>query len=156
MVTNAGVESLTATGYSDGCIRFETAAYSWAKNVEVTTWTGEGVAINDSFRIELRDSYIHDAAWPEPGGAGYAISLANGSSEVLIENNISMMANKVMVARCAGAGSVVGYNYVDDGLIPNRGELDRDRPERKPHGRPPPHPVRGQLRFQLGQRRHAR
>jgi hypothetical protein len=116
-VTNAGVEALTATGYSDGCIRFEAAAYSWAKNVEVTTWQGEGVAINSSFRVELRDSYIHDAAWAEPGGAGYAISLANGSAEALIENNISIMANKVMVSRSSGAGSVVGYNYVDDGYI---------------------------------------
>jgi hypothetical protein len=117
MVTNAGVESLTATGYSDGCIRFEAAAYSWAKNVEVTLWAGEGVSFVNSFRVELRDSYIHDAAWPEPGGSGYAMSLAKGSSEILIENNISMMANKVMVARCSGAGSVVSYNYADDGFI---------------------------------------
>jgi hypothetical protein len=116
-VVNAGVESLTATGYSDGCIRFETAAYSWARNLEVTTWIGEGVAIDNSFRVEVRDSYIHDAAWAVPGGAGYAISFANGSSEVLLENNISVMANKVMVSRCSGAGSVVAYNYVDDGYI---------------------------------------
>jgi hypothetical protein len=116
-VSNAGVEALTVTGGSDGAIRFEHAAYSWAKNVEVTDWLGEGAAIDGSFRVELRDSYLHDGAWPEPGGGGYAISLAGGSSEALIENNISMMANKVMVARCSGAGSVVAYNYVDDGFI---------------------------------------
>jgi hypothetical protein len=53
----------------------------------------------------------------EPGGGSYNISLAAGSAEVLLENNISVDADKVMVARCAGAGSVVGYNYMDDGHI---------------------------------------
>jgi hypothetical protein len=116
-VTYAGVENLTATGGSHGTIRFECAAYSWAKNVEVSVWLGEGVAINNSFRVEVRDSYLHDAAWAQPGGAGYAISLAVGTAEVLFENNIFVKANKVMVARCSGAGSVFGYNYVDDGYI---------------------------------------
>ena len=116
-VKNAGVENLTVTGGSDGAIRFENAAYSWAKAVEVTAWTGEGFAVNNSFRIEVRDLYVHDAAWAQPGGAGYAISLADGSAEALFENNIAMMANKVIVARSAGSGSVFGYNYVDNGYI---------------------------------------
>jgi hypothetical protein len=113
----AGVEDLSVEGGSDGAIRFEAAAYSWARNVGNTVWLGEGVAINHSFRVELRDSFIHDAAWPYPGGGGYAISLAKGSADVLIENNIVMQANKVMVARSSGAGTVVGYNYMDDGLV---------------------------------------
>jgi len=116
-VENAGVEKLTVYGGGDGNIRFECAAYSWMRSVEDTVWLGEGVAINNSFRIEVRDSYVHDAAWPSPGGAGYAISFAAGSAETLIENNIVMQANKMMVARSAGAGSVVGYNYMDNGLI---------------------------------------
>ena len=116
-VKNAGVENLTVIGGSQGAIRFEGTAYSWAKAVEITVWAGEGIAVNNSFRIEVRDSYIHDAAWSRPGGAGYAISIANGSAEALFENNIVLMANKVMVARSAGAGSVFGYNYVDNGFI---------------------------------------
>jgi len=116
-VQNAGIEQLTLVGGGDGALRFESTRYSWARNIEVTEWYGEGVAINNSFRDELRDSYIHDAAWAEPGGAGYAISLAGGSSETLIENNVVVKANKVMVARSSGAGSVVGYNYMDDGYI---------------------------------------
>jgi hypothetical protein len=113
-VTNAGVESLTISGGADGALRFEAAAYSWAKNVEVTQWIGEGVAINNSFRIEVRDSYIHTGSWPEPGGAGYIISFAAGSSEALIENNILIDACKEMVFRSSGAGSVVAYNYADN------------------------------------------
>jgi hypothetical protein len=116
-VVNAGVEDLSLKGGSDGELRFENAAYSWAKNVEVSQWLGEGVAINNSFRIELRDSYIHQGSWPEPGGGGYALSLSNGSSEALIENNIMIDVNKVMVFRSSGTGSVVGYNYADDGWI---------------------------------------
>jgi len=111
------VESLSVIGGSDSAIRFESAAYSWAKSVEVTVWTGAGVSVGNSFRVEVRDSYVHDAAWAQPGGAGYAISVASGSADVLFENNIVMMANKVMVARSAGAGSVFGYNYVDNGYI---------------------------------------
>jgi hypothetical protein len=116
-IVNAGVENLTMKGGSDGSLRFEITAYCWAKNIEVTQWYGEGVAINNSYKVELRDSYIHTGADPTPGGQGYAISLANGSSEILIENNISRDTNKVMVSRCSGAGSVVAYNYMDDGWI---------------------------------------
>ncbi len=42
-VVNAGVENLSLKGGSDGALRFENAAYSWAKNVEITQWLGEGV-----------------------------------------------------------------------------------------------------------------
>jgi len=116
-VANAGLEALTVVGGGDGAVRFQNARYSWARNVEVTEWYGEGVAVENSFRVELRDSYIHDAAWAEPGGAGYAISLAFASAEVLLENNVVVKANKMMVVRSSGAGSVVGYNYMDDGYI---------------------------------------
>ena len=113
-MTNAGVENLSMYGGADGELRFEAAAYSWAKSVEVTQWIGEGVAIDNSFRIEVRDSYIHTGSWPSPGGAGYMISLANGSSEVLIENNIMIDTCKEIVMRSSGTGSVVAYNYADD------------------------------------------
>jgi hypothetical protein len=116
-ITNAGVENLTMKGGSDGELRFEITAYCWAKNIEVTQWLGEGIAIDGSFRVEVRDSYIHTGSDPTPGGGGYAISLSAGSSEILIENNIARDVNKVMVARASGAGSVVAYNYMDDGWI---------------------------------------
>jgi hypothetical protein len=107
-VQNAGVEDFTVSGGADGQIRFENAAYSWARNIENTQWIGEGFAANGSFRVEIRDSYIHTGSWPEPGGAGYAISFADASSDVLVENNIIVDTCKVMVARSSGAGSVWG------------------------------------------------
>jgi hypothetical protein len=120
-VKSAGVEDLSVIGGDNGQIRFEWAASSWARNVESSVWHDEGFAINNSFRIEIREAYVHDAAWAQPGGAGYAISFAAGSSESLVENSIIVRANKVMVSRSAGAGSVIGYNYVDEGYINTNG-----------------------------------
>jgi len=116
-VTSSGVENLTVTGADDDGIDVQWAGHSWVKNVEVTRWTGVGVNFVHSFQCELRDSYIHDADWPVPGGGGYAMGSAFGSSEYLWENNISLRANKVMVSRASGAGAVVAYNYADEGLI---------------------------------------
>ena len=113
----AGVENMTLEGGDDGNLRFEWAAYCWAQDVETTHWLGEGFAIDSSFRIQLEEFYAHEPVWPVPGGKGYNISVSHGSSEVLIENGISILANKVMVFRSAGAGSVVAYNYVDDGFV---------------------------------------
>jgi hypothetical protein len=114
---NAGIESLTVVGGDNGNIRFQWCDACWAKSIDNTMWHDEGFSVDFSFRVEIRDSYVHDAAWAQPGGGGYAISLSHGSSEVLVENSIVLKANKVMVVRSAGAGSVFGYNYVDDGYI---------------------------------------
>jgi hypothetical protein len=116
-VRNAGVEDIKVVGGRDGNLRFENAAYCWAARVEDTGWLGEGFAVDNSFRVEVRDSYVHSPVVQQPGGGSYNLSLANGSSEILLENTISWNANKVMVARCSGAGSVIGYNYMDDGHI---------------------------------------
>ena len=116
-VAYAGIEDLTVTRGTNGNIIFTCAAYSWMKNIDCSVFHGGGVVIINSFGLEIRDSYIHDAAWPCPGGAGYAVIQQRGSSENLFENNIIVRANKVMVARCAGAGSVFGYNYADQGFI---------------------------------------
>jgi hypothetical protein len=115
--TNAGVESMTLSNGDNGQLIFQNAAYCWAKNVENTLWLNDGFDLNYAFRIQLEEVYIHNAVWPVNGGGGYAISMAWGSSENLIENSISVLANKLMVARSSGAGSVVAYNYMDDGYI---------------------------------------
>lgn len=120
-VMNAGVEDMKLTGGDAGNLRFNWAAQSWAKNIDNTVWHDEGFAIHSSFRIELREFYVHDAAWAQPGGGGYAISLSAGSSEVLIENGIAVRANKLIAARSAGAGSVVAYNYMDMSYINTQG-----------------------------------
>jgi hypothetical protein len=116
-VRGAGIEDLAVSGGGDGNVRFEAAAHSWMKDVDDTMWLGEGVAVDQSFRVEVRGSYVHDGAWSEPGGGGYGISLSRGTAEVLVEDDIVMRANKMMVSRSSGAGSVVAYSYMDDGQI---------------------------------------
>lgn len=114
---NAGVEQMTVENGDDDNIDFQWCAYCWAYKVEGTQWLGAGFGINSSFRVELNEIYAHEPVWPVPGGGGYNISLAYGSSEILIWNSISVLANKVMVSRASGAGSVTAYNYMDMGFI---------------------------------------
>lgn len=116
-VENVGVEDLTLFRGSRGALEFSAAAKSWAKNVEIVEWLGHGIQISQSYRIEVTGSYLHHAAWPVPGGGGYALALEDGSSEILFTNSISVDANKNMVANSGGAGSVVSYNYFDDSFI---------------------------------------
>lgn len=113
----AGVEGL-ATEYADnGSIEMSYCAYCWLYQVETRYYIGPSIALFSSFRPQLEQFYVHEAAWPVPGGAGYNIDLRYDTSEALIENGISVLANKVMVARGSGAGSVIAYNYVDKGYI---------------------------------------
>jgi hypothetical protein len=114
---NAGVENMTVEYGDDDNIDFNWCAYSWANNIENTLWLNAGFGVNNSFRVQLERFYNHKLVWPVPGGGGYNISLANGSSEILVENGISVLTNKVIVAHASGAGSVVAYNYMDDGFI---------------------------------------
>ncbi len=119
-IQNAGVEDLSLRGGGDGNIMFLAAANSWAKNIECTQWGSACVDIRHGFRIEVRDSWIHDTVHPYPGGGGYAFQASHGSAELLLENTVISGANKMMVMRSAGAGSVVGYNYVENGVIGNQ------------------------------------
>ena len=116
--SGAGVEELTMEGADDQSLEFNNASNSWAYQVECTQWLGPGcIAIDGSFRIQVEQFYVHDGAWPEPGGGGYALELSAGSAEALIEDGISVRTDKVIVSFQAGAGSVVAYNYMDQAFI---------------------------------------
>jgi hypothetical protein len=116
-ITGVGIEEMTISRGDAGNLLFLNAAHSWARRIESTKWLGEGVQFDKCFRCELRDSYVHTPVFFEPGGGSYNIALDTAASEILVENNISRDADKVLVARGAGPGSVVGYNYFDDGRI---------------------------------------
>jgi hypothetical protein len=132
-----GLENLFVTGGDGGDgggnVVFGLASYSWAKNIESAghgpKYGGGLVHFFSSFRCELRDSYIHsnaaDISRISPGGAYYNIMLDAYTADTLVENNISWIANKVMIMRGTGGGNVIGYNYMDDGYgnnYPNQGE----------------------------------
>lgn len=116
-VKYAGIEDLYVRGGRDDNITLRFAMYSWVKNVESDWSYGDSVGIDSSFRCVLRDSYVHHASDPTPGGQGYLLSLSEYTSDSLVENSIFLNGNKVMVMRASGGGNVIAYNYFDDGNI---------------------------------------
>src|SRR5258708_21582597 len=116
---NAGVEDLYVRGGLNDNLTVRLAMYSWVRHVESDWSTGDSVSLDSSFRCVLRDSYAHDTPDPNPGGAGYLLSLAMYTADTLVENNIFINGNKVMVMRASGGGTVIGYNYFDNGYIDN-------------------------------------
>jgi len=123
--TYAGVEDLYLRGGQDDNITMRFAMYSWVKNVESDWSRGDSIAVDSCFRCVVRDSYVHDTPDPNPGGAGYLLSIATYTADSLIENNVFINGNKVMVMRASGGGNVVGYNYFDNGYIDyNRGWME--------------------------------
>jgi hypothetical protein len=76
---------------------------SWG--VECTIYIAHGcLQANGSFRIQLERLYSHDGAWPEPGSGCYALKMCCGSTEILIENGISVRAEKVIDSFPIGSG----------------------------------------------------
>lgn len=115
-LTGAGLEDLSVYLFGGGSVEFNCCAYSWAKHVEIDTCYGLGMNMSSCFRVEIRDSHFHTSAWPVPAADSYALCFQWGSSECLVENNIMRDYCKVSMSRCSGAGSVIGYNYLDDGF----------------------------------------
>jgi hypothetical protein len=114
-IQGVGIEDLYiyGEGSGHGHINFVNCAYCWIKHVELHWFRGQCVAMDTCYRCELRDSYMHEAPNADPGGA-YIMDFTNGTSDCLIENNISWYANKNITMRCTGGGNVVAYNYMDD------------------------------------------
>jgi len=101
-------------GDTGGGVHFYHAKYSWARNIEVDHTSGTGVNLDECFRCELRDSYVHHAGpWtgPNPGGAAYLTGLNAGTSDSLLENNIVWNGNKLIVARASGVSKGLVFHY---------------------------------------------
>jgi hypothetical protein len=117
-VTGVGIENLSvgnANGGDDAAnIYFDTVANSWVKNVESFNSNGGNIDLVNSFRCEVRDSYLHTAGNPNPGGGGYGMEFNTYTADSLFENNIAWSFNKVMAMRSTGGGNVIGYNYFED------------------------------------------
>jgi hypothetical protein len=119
--TYAGVEGMTLQNADYAGLRMLLCAYCWVKNVEDDLTAQGSIWIIDGFRDQVEEVYDHYAAYPFIGGGGYFWTLDNGSSELLVQNSISMLADKVMVMRESGGGSVFAYNYFDDGFCADYG-----------------------------------
>jgi hypothetical protein len=101
-------------GDGHGNLAMWSCAYCWVKNVQSVWADGTSIGFYGTFRSELRDSYIHESSWPNPGGGGYLTGINTAASDNLFENNIMWNGNKEDVMRGTGGGNVLGYNYADD------------------------------------------
>jgi hypothetical protein len=133
----AGVEDLSFSGGGtpgDGqpSVWLLNAAYCWVKNVEGDgrpgtvlpgTYANQGgmtgihVQLSHAYRCELRHSYLHHARVVRNGGIAYGVSVAGGSSDNLIEDNILINLNKPYLGNNSGGGNVIAYNYQDNAYI---------------------------------------
>jgi len=114
-----GVESMTVENGGDGDfngnVEIAISSHCWGKNLESRYTSGAAFGIFGSFQCELRDSYLHTANNPEPGGSAYAIEVDSYSADNLVENNIVWNFNKMDSMRSSGGGNVIAYNYMEDG-----------------------------------------
>lgn len=112
-------------GYPGGCIALSYMAYSWVTGVDADGeyWPsdptnhpgklGHNIDLGACYRCMLTGSYAHGSKDENPGGWAYGITVGLGSTQDLVENNISVNNNKPLVMRQTGGGNVIAYNYVD-------------------------------------------
>ena len=133
----SGIENIAVAGgnnmwgFPGGTVAFSYMAYAWAKGIEAdgARWNpfnpahpgkyGYNVGLGRCYRCVVRDSYAHGATDQNPGGQSYGIVVTVGSSNSLIENNISIQNNKPVVLSVTGGGNVIAYNYVDEAVLWN-------------------------------------
>jgi hypothetical protein len=115
-VVGVGIEDLYlyGGGGGHGNILVQLCELCWVKHIESHWQVGDGVGFYGTYRSELRDSYIHEAQNPQPGGGAYESDLSMAAANNLFENNIMWNGDKVIVMRASGGGNVVAYNYMDD------------------------------------------
>ena len=131
-VRGSGIEDLYVTGGNRDNVTTANLAYAWIANIESDGdprtvlagsfqtpggMHGQHVNLLHAYRCVVRDSYFHHARSINPGGGAYGISVANASSDNLVENNVAVHLNKPIVMNNSGGGNVIAYNYADDAYI---------------------------------------
>jgi hypothetical protein len=119
----AGIESLrlqggTNPGYNGqmaGGIDISNAANSWVKDVQTDgTIGGMHVSLTGTYRVVVRDSFLHHSADYGFGRDCYGIVMRCGAADGLVENNIVRYMNKPIMFNASGGGNVIAYNYADN------------------------------------------
>ena len=110
-----GIENMTiqaAAGVTSGdLVQLYTALYCWVSGVETYSVADRHIHFSwDCYGCEVRGCYVHEAKYFD-GSRGYGISLAGGTYDSLIEDNILYYLHAPIVIDSGGAGTVIGYNY---------------------------------------------
>lgn len=112
-IENLKIDATSETTYtfvsSSGGILFNYVQDSWVKNIEIFKMSTSQIKLYESFKITIRDSYIHTSK--TQGSTAYGI-LWFYSSYCLAENNILQDIVGSMLLH--GVGNVLGYNYTLD------------------------------------------
>jgi hypothetical protein len=130
----SGIENIAVAGgnnqwgFPGGTVAFSYMAYAWAKAIDADGERrssdparpgkyGYNIGLARCYRCVVRDSYAHGSTDQNPGGQAYGIVVGAGSSNSLIENNVSVQNNKPLVLLATGGGNVIAYNYVDEAVL---------------------------------------
>ena len=117
MVDRAGIEDLQITQGDSYPVKkllnMFHCSNCWVKNVELKNGKNRHLEVTYSYQFEIRDSYFHIAK-SYGQDYGYCMSLWDGSTDGLIENNI--MASCLLAVAFNGpcTGNVIAYNYSTD------------------------------------------
>lgn len=113
-----GIEALTIrpliAGSSNGNgtnIKFYCAVNCWVRNVKSLRPVETHIGIGRSSRVEVRECTFQYAEGYGAGGRGYGVSIANRSTNCLVENNIFEHLRHAMVVSMGANRNVFGYNY---------------------------------------------
>jgi hypothetical protein len=117
LVDGAGIEDLQVTQGTAYPVRnlitMTHCSNCWIKNVELKNGRQRHLEVTYSYQFEVRDSYFH-LADSYGQDHGYCVSLWDGATDGLVENNI--MAECLLAVAFNGpcAGNVIAYNYSTD------------------------------------------
>lgn len=120
---NSGVENLKlerliagseATRNNQYTIHFSYAAEGWVRGVHSYKAFGSHIAMDNSTKIDVTDSYLEDAHEYDDGGSGYGVKVQSRSGECLIQNNIFRLLRHSILLQSGANGNVFGYNYSRD------------------------------------------
>jgi hypothetical protein len=126
MVDRAGMEDLQITQGNaypvKTLLNMFHCSNCWVKNVELKNGRNRHLEVTYSYQFEIRDSYFHIAK-SYGQDYGYCVSLWDGSTDGLIENNI--MATCLLAVAFNGpcSGNVIAYNYSTDVRYTNQSKF---------------------------------
>ncbi len=117
-IKNIGFENFkisrtnTTKGYGVN-FHFNKAINCWVKGIESYICTGYHFAVHQCSHIKIHGCYIHHATNcdDDPKGTGYGISVAESTTNCLIENNIFRKLRHAMIIGAGANCNVFAYNY---------------------------------------------
>ena len=117
MIEGCGIEDLyfemkdPVLRINNSNFAFHQALHCWIRNIESFNANHAHIALDRSLACEFRHNYIHHANGYGSGGQGYGISVADKSTDNLVEDNVFYYLRHSMLAQNGATGNVYGYNY---------------------------------------------